>query len=178
MPNTPSPTGHPPSRNVARRPCQLPPSPPTSVLAHAQPTKSTQPTGSTTPPEGEPLWHRRPTRGPAGVGYPPRDQGANHPRAGRAKGTIGPEIPPCRHRAPALALRACPHPVGPTASPAPPRESVRLPAPVRLAQSCLSTYPPTSLCSKTVNPSRKWTQKQKRRPFSMGLVRARVALHS
>ncbi|KAJ5644350.1 hypothetical protein N7507_011774 [Penicillium longicatenatum] len=93
------------------------------------------------PPEGEPLWHHRATRGLPGVGCPPRGEVLDHlTRAGGVHN--GPETPPCRRRAPAETLRACQPPAAPTA-PLPPVRDRRAPCPVRLAQSCLSTYPPT-----------------------------------
>ncbi|KAJ5667664.1 hypothetical protein N7507_003528 [Penicillium longicatenatum] len=74
-------------------------------------------------------------------GLSPRGEVLDHlTRAGGVHN--GPETPPCRRRAPAETLRACQPPAAPTA-PLPPVRDRRAPCPVRLAQSCLSTYPPT-----------------------------------
>ena len=126
------------------------------AAARAPPTtKATQPTGSPSPPlagaplEGEPLWHHRATRGLPGVGYPPGARPSTTPaRAGVVHHR--PRDTPCRRRAPALTLRASQHPAVPAAHPPPVRER-RAPCPVRLAQSCLSTYPPTPFGSQVVN---------------------------
>ena len=125
------------------------------AAARAPPTKATQPTGSPSSPlagaplEGEPLWHHRATRGLPGVGYPPGARPSTTPaRAGVVHNR--PRDTPCRRRAPALTLRACQRPAVPAAHPPPVRER-RAPCPVRLAQSCLSTYPPTPFGSKMVN---------------------------
>jgi len=141
-PNTPSPTG------------QFPLLAPLAA-ARAPPTKATQPTGSPSSPlagaplEGEPLWHHRATRGLPGVGCPPGARPSTTPaRAGVVHHR--PRDTPCRRRAPALTLRACQRPAVPAAHPPPVRER-RAPCPVRLAQSCLSTYPPTPFGSKMVN---------------------------
>ncbi|KAJ5660654.1 uncharacterized protein N7484_000026 [Penicillium longicatenatum] len=93
------------------------------------------------PPEGEPLWHHRATRGLPGVGCPPGARFSTTSR-GQAECTMGPETPPCRRRAPAETLRAC-QPAAAPIAPLPPVRDRRAPCPVRLAQSCLSTYPPT-----------------------------------
>lgn len=124
---------------------------PPLATAAAQPTKATQPTGSPSPPAGAP-----PKGSPCGTtGQPagclawaiPPGRGSRPPPHGQAQCTAGPETPPCRRRAPALTLRACQPPAVPTAHPPPVRER-RAPCPVRLAQSCLSTYSGTSFTSK------------------------------
>ena len=100
------------------------------------------------PLEGEPLWHHRATRGLPGVGYPPGARPSTTPaRAGVVHNR--PRDTPCRRRAPALTLHAGQHPAVPAAHPPPVRER-RAPCPVRLAQSCLSTYPPTPFGSQVV----------------------------
>jgi hypothetical protein len=159
--NTPSPTGQ--SCRVTSPtgqfplPCcicllsrLLPPlaaAPPTHHQGHPANWRTLLPPAGA-PLEGEPLWHHRATRGLPGVGYPP---GARLSTTPAQAGVVHnrPRDTPCRRRAPALTLRAGQHPAVPAAHPPPVRER-RAPCPVRLAQSCLSTYPPTPFGSQVV----------------------------
>lgn len=137
--------------NCPRRLYDLPPSrlrPRPAAAAAAQPAKATQPTGSPSPP-----CRRSPRRGApvappcnpraAWRGLSPRGEVLDHPARAGVAHNGPPETPPCRCRAPALTLRACQPPAVPPAHPPAVRDR-RAPCPVRLAQSCLSTYPPTS----------------------------------
>jgi hypothetical protein len=131
------------------------PSGPRSPLPPPNPPKATQPTGLALSPPLPALPRRRAPVAPpcnpqaAWRGLSPRGEVLDHPPRGQAKCTTGPETPPCRRRAPALTLRACQRPAVPTAHPPPVRER-RAPCPVRLAQSCLSTYSPTPSASRMV----------------------------
>ena len=136
-PNTPSPTGQfplpccmilPPSAGAARRrPRPTHQGHPANWLTLLHPANwltLLPPAGA--PPEGEPLWHHRATRGLPGVGYPPGARPSTTPaRAGVVHNR--PRDTPCRRRAPALTLRACQRPAVPAAHP-PPCESVEPPA--------------------------------------------------
>jgi hypothetical protein len=154
-PNTPSPTGQSP---LPRCMILFLPPPPSAGAARRRPRPTHQghpanwrtlPPPAGAPLEGEPLWHHRATRGLPGVGYPPGARPSTTPaRAGVVHNR--PRDTPCRRRAPALTLRACQRPAVPAAHPPPVRER-RAPCPVRLAQSCLSTYPPPPFGSKMVN---------------------------
>jgi hypothetical protein len=157
--NTTLPTGQSALRCVtpdwSTSPPILFPSGPRSPLPPPNPPKATQPTGLALSPPLPALPRRRASVAPpcnpqaAWRGLSPRGEVLDHPPRGQAKCTTGPETPPCRRRAPALTLRACQRPAVPTAHPPPVRER-RAPCPVRLAQSCLSTYSPTPSASRMV----------------------------
>ena len=147
-PDTTPPTGQPHLRSSSR----LAPARRLRRPTHPRPPSQL---GSPFPPPLPALPRRRAPVAPpcnpqaAWRGLSPRGEALDHPPRGQAKCTTGPETPPCRRRAPALTLRACQRPAVPTAHPPPVRER-RAPCPVRLAQSCLSTYSPTPSASRMV----------------------------